>query len=115
MTSMGFAAPAYQGEITFKQQDGSTFSGHLKGDEYFSWIEDKQGHMIKYNAYSKNYELAVLTEKNGTVDLVPSGVKVPFGLTGKFAPSLVAEQSKIDKDALQKIWKRKRKEMPYHH
>ena len=112
---MGFAAPAYQGEIEFKQSNGSSFTGHLNGDEYFSWIEDKQGHIIKYNNHSKNYELAVLKEQNGTVDLVPSGVKVPLKTAGIFAPSLAAEQSKIDKDTLSKIWKRKRKEVPYHH
>ena len=41
---MGFAVkllsvPAAPFLITFAQPDGSTFQAHLKGDEYFSWIE----------------------------------------------------------------------------
>ena len=34
-----FAVPAAPFLITFAQPDGSTFQAHLKGDEYFSWIE----------------------------------------------------------------------------
>ena len=33
------AVPAAPFLITFAQPDGSTFQAHLKGDEYFSWIE----------------------------------------------------------------------------
>ena len=71
-----YAVPAYQGEIEFEQHDGSSFKGHLNGDEYFSWIEDKQGHIIKYNKNSKDYEFAKLKTVKGKVELVPSGVKV---------------------------------------
>ena len=38
-----YSVPAYQGAIKFKQNDGSTFSGKLKGDEWFNWVEDEQG------------------------------------------------------------------------
>lgn len=47
--AMCMAAPAFQGEIDFKQKDGSSFKGELKGDEYFSWVEDTQGNIIKFN------------------------------------------------------------------
>ena len=33
------AVPAAPFLITFAQPDGSTFQAHLRGDEYFSWIE----------------------------------------------------------------------------
>jgi len=69
------AVQAYQGNITFRQHDGSSFKGTLQGDEWFHWIEDKQGNIIVYNRRSKQYEYAKLKKLNGQYDLVPSGIK----------------------------------------
>ena len=33
------AVPATPFLITFEQPDGSRFQAHLRGDEFFSWIE----------------------------------------------------------------------------
>lgn len=116
MSGMGFAAPAYQGEIEFKQADGSTFSGHLKGDEYFSWIEDKKGHIIKFNKVSKNYEYAKLETIKGEIDIVPSGIKVLNPNAG-LSPSLLGQnisQDKISKEKLSEIWKHKKEKRKFH-
>ena len=114
LTGIGFSAPAYQGEIDFKQSDGSNFIGHLKGDEYFSWIEDKQGHIITYNFLSKNYEFAILKDIKGKVELEPSGVKVSPIMAGQLTSSFNTKQSKIDKNQLTGIWKRKKEAHLYH-
>ena len=103
-----FAVSAYSGKIKFVQSDQESFYGHLKGDEWFNWIEDEKGDVILYNQRSKNYEYAKLKDENGTLDLVPSGRKVR-------APQTTYRASKqnipnLDKRALPLIWKHKREE-----
>jgi len=68
-----FAMPAIDSELNFKQKDGSSFYGHLKGDAYFNWVETQGGYITKYNAETKNYEYMILDE-NG--ELVSSHIKV---------------------------------------
>ena len=115
-TIIGFASSAYKDDIEFKQKDGSTFTGNLKGDEWFSWVEDKDGHIIKYNNMSKNYEYGELKEINGSLELVPSNSKVSTEESGtSMAPSLSSASSAsssmtIDKSVLLEIWKREREE-----
>lgn len=74
--SLGYAAPAIPDDISFEQLDGSTFEGNLKGDEWFSWVEDKNGNIIKYNFDSKNYEYAIIEGTDSGVELIPSGIAV---------------------------------------
>ncbi|CAA6800920.1 MAG: Unknown protein [uncultured Sulfurovum sp.] len=112
LSSLSFAAPAYHGEMEFIQNDGSKFSGHLKGDEYFSWVEDKQGNVIKFNKVSKNYEYAKLQMSQGEVDIVPSGVKV-MNAKVPFSPSLSGQN--ISKEKISEIWKRKKEKVKFHH
>lgn len=101
MITFAYTAPAYKGPIKFEQSDSSTFSGKLKGDEWFNWVEDEQGDIIKYNKKSKNYEYAVVKEANGTLDLAPSNIKVGDKPEG-------SDLGKIDKNTLTKIWKQKK-------
>tara|TARA_B100001123_G_scaffold369931_1_gene431975 strand:+ start:39 stop:446 length:408 start_codon:yes stop_codon:yes gene_type:complete len=79
---VGFAAkllavPAAPFLITFAQPDGSTFEAHLKGDEYFSWIETENKMTLVKNKISGYFEFAVIKrdEKNRLI-LFPSGVPV---------------------------------------
>ena len=79
---MGFAGqllavPAAPFLITFAQPDGSTFQAHLKGDEYFSWIETKNKMIIVKSKTSGFFEFAQLKrdEKNHLI-LSPSGISV---------------------------------------
>lgn len=109
MITMVFSVPAFKGDIKFKQNDGSTFSGKLKGDEWFNWVEDKHGDIIKYNKKSKNYEYAMIKEVNGTLDLVPSSIKVGNKpKQSSSADGMIQTVLKIDKEILRKIWKQKR-------
>jgi len=79
---VGFAAkllaiPAAPFLITFAQPDGSTFQAHLKGDEYFSWVETKNKMILVKSKTSGFYEFALIKrdEKNRLI-LFPSGVPV---------------------------------------
>lgn len=108
IVTLTYAAPAVTGDIEFKQKDGATFVGQIKGDEWFNWIEDDKEHIIKYSNRSKNFEYGRLKEINGDVDLVPSGVKV-----GSRLGTLSADQSKIVKSTLIEIWKLKKEKSLY--
>ena len=69
------AVPAAPFLITFAQPDGSTFQAHLKGDEYFSWIETENKMILVKNKTSGYFEFAVIKrdEKNRLI-LFPSGI-----------------------------------------
>ena len=71
------AVPAAPFLITFAQPDGSTFQAHLKGDEYFSWIETENKMILVKSKTSGYFEIAVIKrdEKNRLI-LFPSGVPV---------------------------------------
>ena len=109
-----FAAPALQKEFDFKQEDGTTFKGKLKGDEWFNWVETKAGYVAKYNKQSKNYEYMILKKANGIPALEFSNVKV----RGKDSEGAAQGQEqlpeqikKIPSNELGEIWKEKRKKM----
>ncbi len=103
IATLTFGAPAFKGDIEFKQKDGTIFIGKVKGDEWFNWVQDNKNHIIKYNNQSKNYEYGKIGEVNGVLDLVPSGTKVHPTLN-----TLSADNSKIDQQTLLSIWKQKR-------
>ena len=99
------AVPAYKGDIAFKQADKTTFTAKLKGDEWFSWIEDGRGNIITFNKTTKNYEYGIVKTINGFLELVPSGVKAN-DTTNKSASS--RSLKKIDRDVLSQIWQEKK-------
>lgn len=109
LSTVGYAVSAMPGNINFEQKDGSTFEGNLNGDEWFSWIKDKNGNIIKYNFDSKNYEYAIIEEVNSEIDLVPSGVAVsPENSSNAPSDSVMTNDNTIK--LLGQIWKRKRNE-----
>ncbi len=79
---MGFAVkllsvPAAPFLITFAQPDGSTFQAHLKGDEYFSWIETENKMILVKSQTSGFFEFALVKkDDNNRLILFPSGVPV---------------------------------------
>lgn len=102
-----YAVSAYPGDITFKQHDGSTFTGKLKGDEWFHWIEDTQKHIIVFNRTTRNYEFAKLVEHNGVyVNLTPSGIPVVTSSHNPKTETIIPP--KIDMKIVYRIWKVKR-------
>ena len=98
-----FAVPAAPFLITFAQPDGSTFLAHLKGDEYFSWIETENKMILVKSKTSGFFEFAVIKrdEKNRLI-LFPSGV--PVIKSGHYALRTDHNIPQITRDQLGKIW-----------
>ena len=100
------AVPAAPFLITFAQPDGSTFQAHLKGDEYFSWIETEKKMILVKSKTSGYFEIAVIKrdEKNRLI-LFPSGV--PVIKRGHSALRTDHNIPKITREQLGKIWQSK--------
>ncbi len=93
-----FCAPAFHAKKQFELSSGEAFNGTVKGDEYLNWIESDEGEILLFNKQNKRYEYAQIKED----ELVPSGVeKKPHTLKKTRA-------SKLSKEALYKLWKKKR-------
>jgi len=99
------AVPAYPGSVTFKQHDGTSFKGMIKGDEWFNWIEDTQGKVVVYNTKSKQYEYGILKKIGGKYELLPSGIKAVSNVQNSKAANAVPE---VDRETLYEILKEKR-------
>ena len=97
------AVPAAPFLITFAQPDGSTFQAHLKGDEYFSWIETENKMILVKSKKSGYFEIAVIKrdEKNRLI-LFPSGV--PVIKRGHSALRTDHNIRQITREQLGKIW-----------
>ena len=98
-----FAVPAAPFLITFAQPDGSTFQAHLKGDEYFSWIETENKMILVKSKTSGYFEFAVIKrdEKNRLI-LFPSGI--PVIKRGHSVLRSDHNIPKISREQLGKIW-----------
>ena len=100
------AVPAAPFLITFAQPDGSTFQAHLKGDEYFSWIESENKMILVKSKTSGYFEFALIKrdEKNRLI-LFPSGV--PVIKRGNSALRSDQNIPQITREQLGKIWQRR--------
>ena len=98
-----FAVPAAPFLITFAQPDGSTFQAHLKGDEYFSWIETENKMILVKSETSGFFEFALVKrDENNRLILFPSGV--PVIERGNIALRTDHNIPKISREQLGKIW-----------
>ena len=97
------AVPAAPFLITFAQPDGSTFQAHLRGDEYFNWIEAENKMIIVKNKTSGYFEFALLKldEKN-RLKLAPSGIAVIK--SGQSSLRSSTNLPYISREQLGKIW-----------
>lgn len=57
---------------TFKQKDGSTFKGFIKGKEFFTYIELDNGYIGLFNKKTGKYEYAIVKDQT----LQASGISV---------------------------------------
>jgi hypothetical protein len=111
---MGFAVkllavPAAPFLITFAQPDGSTFQAHLKGDEYFSWIETEKKMIIVKSKTSGFFEFALVKrDRKNRLILYPSGVPV----IERDNSALRTDHNipKISREQLGKIWQSRKDE-----
>jgi len=97
------AVPAAPFLITFAQPDGSTFQAHLKGDEYFNWIETENKMILVKSKTSGFFEFALIKRdgKNRLI-LFPSGI--PVIKRGHSALRTDHNIPKISREQLGKIW-----------
>ena len=51
-----YAIPAYEGLFTLQQSSGFTFEARQHGDEWYNWVETKDGYGIYKNSTSGNWE-----------------------------------------------------------
>ena len=103
--------------ITFAQPDGSTFQAHLKGDEYFSWIETVNKQVLVKSKTSGFIEFAMIEEdEDKRLKLVPSGI--PVIKRGQSSLRSESGLPSVTRKQLGKIWqskidsRRNRKRMP---
>ena len=98
------AVPATPFLITFENPDGSRFQAHLRGDEYFSWIETGNKLIIVKNETSGFFEFALLKrDVKNKLKLVPSGALVIR--SDQSALKAPANIPKISREQLGEIWK----------
>jgi hypothetical protein len=57
------SAPAYNAKRVFTQSNGEEFMARASGNHHLNWIEDENGEILKYNQETKNYEYAVIKNK----------------------------------------------------
>ena len=97
------AVPAAPFLITFAQPDGSTFQAHLKGDEYFSWIETENKQVLVQSKASGYFEFALLKrDDKNRLELAPSGTRYVEG--SKSALRSESNPPNISREQLGKIW-----------
>ena len=97
------AVPAAPFLITFAQPDGSTFQAHLRGDEYFSWIEAENKMIIVKNKINGYFEFAILKrDDKNRLKLAPSGIAVIR--RGQSALRSNTNLPYISREQLGKIW-----------
>lgn len=113
-----YSGPARSIHKVFKQINGTSFEGKLKGDEHFSWIELKNGDIAVYNEASKLYEYAEFKTIDDKLELRASGTYIgskKSSVAGKKNISIQSNSKQsfdvsAQKFNLSQIWKRKRQE-----
>jgi hypothetical protein len=109
-TSVVFSVPAAPHLMTFEQPDGTSFQGHLRGDEYFSWIETEGDRLIVVEDRSTGYfEFATIQpDASGKSRLAPSGLRVSSDPSSRSARAARVET--ISREQLGELWKAARQE-----
>ncbi len=97
--SLLLAAPAFQGQRTFTQPDGTVITYRLQGDEHLNWNETDDGDILLYNKANGRMEYAEI--RNGA--LRPSGIA--------FSKSnAVAKEVKLQREEINELHKMRRDE-----
>ncbi len=64
LSQLIFAAPAFQGQRTFTQPDGSIITYRMQGDEYLHWLESENGEILLYSEKNRRLESATLKDNS---------------------------------------------------
>ncbi|HEY4481878.1 MAG TPA: M6 family metalloprotease domain-containing protein, partial [Candidatus Brocadiaceae bacterium] len=84
-----YAIPAYDGTFVVNQPSGVSFEAKQHGDEWYNWIETKDGYGISRNSKTGNWEYYVPSAdlKAKVQTKLPSGVTSP--IIGKVDPVML--------------------------
>ncbi|MDD2790151.1 MAG: hypothetical protein PHU40_05725 [Sulfurimonas sp.] len=103
LSTLLFAAPAFDGLREFKNADGTTFMAKGQGNQHLNWIETEDGEILRYNEVTKDFEYAQIKEEA----LEPSGIKYEKSPLKK--ASALQRVNKMDKADLSKLWSERQK------
>ena len=62
ITSLLFAAPAFQGKRIFTQPDGTVVTYQLQGDEHLNWVTNQKGDILLFSKENKRLEFAEIKD-----------------------------------------------------
>jgi len=84
-----YAIPAYDGTFVVNQPSGVSFEAKQHGDEWYNWIETKDGYGISRNSKTGNWEYYMPSAdlKSKVQTKLPSGVTSP--IIGKVDPVML--------------------------
>lgn len=99
-----FGVMAFSNWQTFHQDDGTSFEAKVQGDEYFHWIETKDGTLLIFNQAANRYEYL---ELNAT-DAFTSHQKYQPSQPSYSAQFRASKNYTKQSELLQKIWKKRR-------
>jgi hypothetical protein len=101
LSSLVFAAPAFNKEKRFYNQDGGSFLGTPQGNHHLNWIKTQDGAIVVYNPETKNFEYATIKED----ELRPSEVTYKAHANS----STQKAASKNMQEDVYKLWRKKQK------
>lgn len=105
ISKTSIATQAFNHDNDFLNDDGTSFVGQLQRNEWFNYVLDKQGNIIKYNSKSKNYEYANFVKVNGLNELVPNGVTANDNQLFSTNPSnSISINNKVLKEQIREIF-----------
>ena len=102
-----FAAPALPSLLEITQPNGAKFKAYLRGDEYFSWWESKNGTVLFRNLKSGYFEYAKISMIDDKEKLVTTGVIFAAGEETSVTSARFTKMTKLN---LGKIWRQKRED-----
>lgn len=102
--TQAFAAPAYNKTREFTQSDGTLFEAKAYGNQHLNWIETTDGEILKYNQKNKNFEYAIIENRQ----LRSSGVRYEKEDSSKIRS--FSNIDKLNKEELYKLWGEKQDE-----
>ena len=102
-----FAAPAMPSLLEITQPNGDKFKAYLRGDEYFSWWESKNGTVLFRNLKSGYFEYAKISMIDDKEKLVTTGVIFVAGEETSVSSARFSKKTKLN---LGKIWRQKRED-----
>ena len=101
------AAPALPSLLEITQPNGTKFKAYLRGDEYFSWWESKEGTVLFRNLESGYFEFAKISMIDNEEKLVSTGV---IFVEREETSVTSARFTKMTKLNLGNIWRQKRED-----